>query len=171
MVVSKMIAAIAAAALLAGCEAKIGKSDEADAGANVSAAGKAEEGSFSINAPGFKMKLDIPESLANRASIDSDSDIVYPGAKMRGIHIEAEGDDGKDGVELSFTSPDTPAKVAGWYRDPARAEKFAITTDREEAGGYALAGTEADDGDPFTLTLQPLDGGGTDARLTLQDKN
>jgi hypothetical protein len=168
MVSPKAIAAVAALALLAACEARIGKDEQS--AETKSVAGKAEEGSFSIKVPGFNMKLDIPEGLANRAEIDSDSEIFYPGSKMRGIHIEAGEGEGRNGVELRFTNPDPPAKVASWYRSSDRSADFTIASAREEGGGYLLSGTQKDDGDPFVLQLRPA-GGGTDARLTFQDKN
>ena len=88
-----------------------------------------------------------------------------------GMHVNADGQgNARDKVELRFTSADAPDKVAAWYRDGARAETFAIASAVEKNGAYTLSGTEVEDGDPFTLQLAPR-GAGTDARLTLQDKN
>ena len=176
---------VAAAALLGACEARIGKnSDEEAAGpqgsasassggvAEPSAQAQAKEGQLSIDAPGFQMKLDIPKELANRAEIDSNSGILYPGSSLSGMHVEARKRSGAEQshVELRFTSSDAPAKVAAWYRDPARAAEFTIGTVRQNGAGYAIQGTEKGDGDPFDLTLNPR-GGGTEGVLRLRDRS
>ena len=173
MMAFRWIGAAAALALLGACEAKIGDGS-ADANsaapANVSAEGKAEEGQLSIKAPGFDLKLDIPTGVSNEAQIDSDSRIMYPGAKLAGMHVEATGKAGGDrsAVELRFTSPDAPAQVANWYRDPARADGFTLRSTAPEGAGWAIAGTDKENGDPFTVRLAPAAGGGTDGRLTLE---
>lgn len=169
---SKWMVVLAGAVALVACEASIGKHDEAKTDARgAGPEGKAEKGEFSIDMPAFKMKLDIPEALADRATVDSDSDIVYPGSKMSGIHVQGGNDHQSDGVELRFTSADAPAKVAAWYRDAARSDEFTIDSAREEQGGFVLEGKDKDDGDPFTVRLSPAGGGGTDARLTLTDRD
>lgn len=173
MTALKLLALIGASALLAACEAKIGKEaerSEANA-ATGSTAGKAEEGQFSIKAPGFDMKIDIPAGVTSHG--DSDSDLLYPGATLSGMHIEGStgGRDGKGnaGIELRFTSADAPEKVAAWYRDPARATGFSISGIRREGADYLISGTQKQDGDPFSLRLASRSGGGTEGRLTLTD--
>lgn len=176
---AKPLPILAAIALLAGCEAKIGK--DADQGAaaapanqtQVSAEGKAEAGQFSIKAPGLDLKLDIPDALQKRAAIDSDSEILYPGATLAGMHVEAGSEKGgrnESAVELRFTAGDAPAKVADWYRDPARKSGFAVTSVKQQGAGYVIAGTETGDGDPFTVHLDAALGGGTEGRLILRDR-
>ena len=178
MASTRVIAAAALLALLGGCEARIGE-DEAEANgaaaanvsaASVSAEGKAEEGRLSVNAPGFDLKLDIPTGIGNNADFDSDSELVYPGAKLSGMHIEAAGKGGGNdsAVEMRFASADAPAKVAAWYRDPARAGDFALGSARQEGEGWAMSGTAKESGDPFSLRLAPRAGGGTDGRLVLR---
>lgn len=165
----RVLAGVAATLLLAGCEARVGK-EATDADWAAAPEGKAEEGSFSIDVPGFEMKLDLPESFANQAEMDSDSEIVYPGSKMSGIHIAADRDERQRGVELRFTSPDAPAKVAEWYRSGDRSDHFTIGAVRQEGGGYTLSAKDVDDGDPMTVSLRPA-GGGTLGRIVLRDVN
>lgn len=175
----KPLPILSALALLAGCEAKIRK----DAGqgntaspadqAQVSAEGKSEAGQFSVKAPGLDLKLDIPDALQKRASMDSDSEILYPGATLAGMHVEAGSEKSgrnESAVELRFTTNDAPAKVAGWYRDPARKGGFAVTSARQQGASYVIAGTEKGDGDPFTVHLDAASGGGTEGRLILRDQ-
>lgn len=170
-----LLALICASALLAACEAKIGKEagkDRAE-GSPASTEGKAEEGQFSIKAPGFDMKIDIPAGVTSHA--DTDSDMLYPGATLSGMHIDGSkgGSDGKGnaGIELRFTTADAPDKVAAWYRDPARAGGFSIGGVRREGSDYLISGTQKQDGDPFALRLSPGSGGGTAGRLTLTDRS
>ena len=171
------IIALVALIGLAACEARIGKEDEAaenvTSAAPVSAEGKAEEGQFSIDAPGFDLKFEIPSGMAERAEVDADSEIVYPGSKLSGMHVEAGAEvQGQEnsGVELRFTSPDDPATVAAWYRDPARAGSFTVSSARQEGGAYVLEGVQAREQDPFKVRISPRAGGGSDARLLLSQR-
>ncbi len=177
MPAAKPLALICALALLSACEAKLGK--EADKGEPAqgkselaSAEGKAEDGQFSIKAPGLDMKIDIPAGVTSHG--DSDSDVLYPGSTLSGMHIEGARGGGESkgnaAIELRFTTPDAPEKVAAWYRDPARASGFAVSGIRREEGGFLISGTEKKDGDAFTLRLSPK-GVGTEGRLTLTDRS
>jgi hypothetical protein len=178
MAAAKPLTLICALAFLSACEAKIGKeADKGDAAAKgetkaAAAEGKAQEGQFSIKAPGFDMKIDIPAGVTSHG--DSDSDMLYPGATLSGMHIEGSkgGADGKGdaGIELRFTTPDAPKRVAAWYRDSARATAFSIASAKQEGAVYVISGVEKADGDPFTLRLGARDGGGTEGRLTLADR-
>ncbi len=181
MPAAKPLALIAALALVSACEARFGKEADKDESpakqaaeqAGAAAEGKSKEGEFSINAPGFDMKIDIPTGMTSHA--DSDSDVLYPGATLSGMHIEGSRDGAKSksnaGIELRFTTPDAPDKVAAWYRDPARASGFTITSARRDGADLVIAGAEKQDGDPFTLRLSARPGGGTDGRLTLSDRS
>ena len=173
----RSILLLAACALVGACEAKVGKpadgkAAKGDESAAAPAEGKSKEGEFSIKAPGFDMKIDIPAGVTSRG--ESDSDLLYPGSTLSGMHVEAGKDSakgkGSGGVELRFTTADSADKVAAWYRDPARASGFSIVGQRQEGGALVISGTEKDGGDPFTLRLSPRGGGGTEGRLTLTDR-
>jgi hypothetical protein len=178
MVFSKLPVLLAAFALVTACEGRIGKNGETgsvEAGGSAtasSASGKSEEGKLSIKAPGFDMKINIPEGLADQT--DTDSELIYPGASLGGMHIEAGSEKaGKrnSGVELRFTSSDPIQKVEAWYRDPARAGGFSTASTSREGGAIVISGTQKSDGDPFNLRLSPTPAGGTEGRLTLTDRN
>ncbi|MGQ0558639.1 MAG: hypothetical protein ACT4OE_03505 [Sphingosinicella sp.] len=166
-----VVAAAASALLLAACEARFGN-DAAPVAANASAAGKAQQGRMTIEAPGFSLKVAIPEGLRAQASFGEGDGMMYPGATFGGIHVQGRpARDGRDGggeVELRFDTSDAPDRVLAWYRDPARREHLTVRSARRQGQGYVLAGTGEDDGQ-FTLTLSPRAGGGTDARLVLTD--
>jgi hypothetical protein len=162
---------LGAMAILAACEMKIGKDEEGGAKAQQQAAsdepaaGKAEAGKFSVKGPGFDMKINLPQGVAET---DGANDLFYPGAEISGLHIEAAKP--SSGVELRFTSADAPAKVAAWYRDPARATGFQIGSEKQEGDAITIAGTQKSDGDPFSVRLSPAGDGGTEGRLTLSDR-
>ena len=179
MAAARTLTLILMLGLLPGCEPpagkEAGKSEIAqnDGPSPGGAEGKAKEGQFSIEAPGVEMKIDIPSGVTSHGN--SDSDLLYPGSTLSGMHIEgrrgsAEGK-GNAGIELRFTTKEAPEKVAAWYRDPARSTGFTINSVRREAGAILIAGAEKEDGDPFSLRLAEASGGGTEGRLTLSDRN
>jgi len=172
MTVSKLAPALAAAALLVACEARIGN-DAPAVDENATAAGRAEEGRFTIEAPGFNMSVSIPEGIRARADMDDSDGLIYPGSTFAGMHVQGgrEGADGdRDGeVELRFSTGDAPGQVVAWYRDPARGNDFTVQAAQPEAGGFTVSGTGRGDGDRFTLRIAPRAGGGTEARLLLSD--
>lgn len=162
-----------AVALLAACEADVEPRQEAapvEAAAQraeAPAEGKAEDGRLSMKGPGFDFKIDIPQGVKG----EGDNDLLYPGATLKGMHIEAGEAKGKaaaSGVELRFTSADAPDKVAAWYRGPARRESFSVASAAREGDALILRGTEKG-GEPFTVRLSPS-GSGTEGRLTLTDR-
>jgi hypothetical protein len=177
MLRSKLFILLGGLALLAACDAKIGKdegeSQGATEGAGPAAEGKAEEGRLSIKGPGFDLKIAIPKGAADRAEVDSDSGLLYPGAALSGMHIEAGGSHAsgkkKSGVELRFTSADTPDKLVAWYRDPARAGDFSVSSAAREGPSFVISGNQKSDGDGFKVRLSPGNGGGTEGRLTLNE--
>ncbi len=173
---SKTMSLIAAAATLAACDVKFGDHDKgANATGNVSAAGKSEEGQLSVSAPGFEMKMNIPESIRAEAGMDNDNGLIYPNAQFSGIHVEggrAGGQNGSDGeVELRFTSNDAPDAIARWYADPARAPNFAVGQSGRDGADFLVAGTTKENEGQFRVRLSPKSGGGTDGRVVLSDRN
>jgi hypothetical protein len=161
-----------AAALLGACEVSVNRNgDKAEGDGNAAAQGAVRDGEISIDTPGFDMKVDIPDAI--RSEISGDSDIVYPGSTVSGLNVTANSDNGKgrSSVRMRFTSPDAPDKVAAWYREPARAATFTGVSVQQEGTGYRISGTNAGGGDPFNLLLSPAPAGGTQAELTLQDRN
>ena len=165
---AKLIPILGVLALSAACDAQGGE-DGGQAGAgNVSAEGKAAENTFSIKAPGVDIKVDIPASARDDMNADGDSDLLYPGAALGGVHIE--GGKGGGAVELRFSSADAPDKLFAWYRDPARTE-FSIEKAEPEGNGFVLNGRDKDGGDPFKIRLAPKSGGGTDGTLSVADSN
>jgi hypothetical protein len=167
---TKLIAILAALGLTA-CDVETRKHSDSDGGnaseGNVSAEGRAEENMVTIEAPGVDIKVKIPEGVRNRAEVDSDSDLLYPGSTMGGVHIQA-GNDDKGAVEIRFSNPASPEKVAAWYRETARTG-FKIDSETREGDGTVFNGHETDDNSRFKLRLSPKAGGGTDGVLSVQE--
>jgi len=168
---TKMMALLLGASVLAaGCEARIGNGHaETDGNDQASAEGKAEEGQIAFSAPGFDVKMNVP---LDRAETDDQGKILYPGSKVTGLYIAAHPDakSGSDGeVELRFATPDPPEKVAAWYRDPARAENFTLSSEGKEGNSFLLTGTEKGEQQGFRLRLEAK-GAGTDGRLVVRDR-
>ena len=177
---AKLHLIVAGTAFLVACDAEVGTGEQtaaveaAAAQSASSVTGKSEEGKLSIKAPGFDMKINIPKGIADRSELNGDDQLVYPGAALGGMHIEAGSEAGgnrRSGVELRFTTREPLDKVAAWYLDPARASGFSIKKNNREAGATIITGTQKSDGDPFSLRLSPAPAGGTEGRLTLTDAN
>ena len=166
-----LVPAAAAALALTACEARFG--NDARPSGNGSAENRAEEGQVSISAPGVEMKIDVPEGIRREMHMNDDSGLIYPGARMSGVHVEGGRERGKsDGeVELRFNSADAPDAVARWYQDPARASDFTIASAGREGPAYLFAGTKKDGDGRFRIRLAPRQGGGTDGRVLLSDSD
>jgi hypothetical protein len=170
----RLWAGAASLALLGACEAKVGPSADnasADGNAQSSAEGRAEEGKVRIDTPGFDLTINVPKEAMRTGHADGDSGPLYPGASIGGVHVAGGAGGGEGEVEMRFTTLDAPEKVAAWYRDPARADRFSLTDAGREGNGFVLAGTEKDGGDRFRVRLAPASGGGTDGRLTVSSNN
>lgn len=164
---------VAAAALLSACEARVGGEDEAANGGSADSGtveGSSEEGTFSLDLPGFEMKVDIPEGLQEQARIDGNGDLLPPGATFRGMHVRGE-ERGESGVEMRFSDARAPAELAAWYRSEGTGRDYTITSAREEGDGFVLAGETRQDRDTFTIRLAPRAGGGTDGTLAIVDRS
>lgn len=169
MSIARGISAAVLVGLLGACEARP-TAEETTMNSAEPAAGKAEKGQFSLKGPGFDLKIAMPEGVKDQPDTDGDNDLLYPGASIRGMHIETRQSDGaapNSGVELRFDAAAAPEEVAAWYRDPARAQRFEVAATSREGDALVLSGRQKSDGDPFSLRLSPNGSGGTDGRLTL----
>jgi len=150
-----LIAAGAAATALTGCGAPA--ENEAAANRNAVAEGKAENGQLTVRAQGVDLKIDLPPPLRRMAGDDGNRAFVYP---------RAAGGARAEGGVIAFHSDDALETVARWYRDPARAARFSVTTDERQGPAIVIAGT-ARNGDGLAVRLAPGAGGGTDGRVVV----
>lgn len=113
-------------------------------------------GQMAIRAPGFEGAIKLPKIDIDAEDFDINGVYLYPGSKITNLNVEAQeqaGTQDKGEVQVTFTSPASPAAVQTWFRDRMTAKGFKV-----EADGTGLKGT-TDEGDPFTLALAP-DGDG-----------
>lgn len=133
---------IAATALaLTGCGSGAGNDS-----ANAISSGRTENGQLTARVQGVDLKVNLPPPLRR---LTEDDDFVYPGARS----VRGPGQ--------RFHSDDPPETVAGWYRDPARANRFTVAAASREGAAWVLTGT-ARGGDGFSVRLTPGGAGGTD---------
>jgi hypothetical protein len=150
--------------------------DAAGAAGNQSqtAAGKAEDGRLTVKAPGIDMSINIPEELRSAATADADTKIIPPGATIGGLHVQGQPGSGGNGggeVEMTFTAAQPPEQVAAWYRDPARAADFAVSSAARQGNEIVIAANPKSDGEAFTVRLRGGANGGTEARLVISERN
>ena len=157
-------------ALLAGCEVKVGKDDasvKAGDEGNVAIAADGDHG-ISIKVPGFEGKMNIPGVELGGDTMDIDGIKLYPGSTLHGINVTDRKGAGNGAVDMRFTSPAAPDKVADYYAAAARDKGFtAINV--AKAGGTATLTATNPDGDPMTITMAP-DKAGTTGRILIKDK-
>ena len=169
---ARYLPALAAVVLLAACDVKIGN-EAGNVSENASAAGRAQGGRVTIEAPGFNMSMDIPKGALADTKIDDDR-VIYPGSQFGGVHVQGRpgrnGEEGSGQVELRFTTGDAADRVVAWYRDPARHDDIVVASAERQGDGFHLSGTAGDERKPFDLRITPQSGGGTEARLLLSDR-
>src|SRR4051812_18576297 len=161
------VAAIAGVALLCGCGAPDDDDNLLAGNQAVSAEGKAQEGKISVKAPGVDISFSVPKELTVDAKAGKDNKLLYPEATLSGIAFAAGEKDNQKGdtdFEVRFKAPDPLDKVAAWYRDPARAEGFRLTSETREGAQIVFAGVQRDK-HPFKVTLGPGAAGGTEGRV------
>ena len=161
--------------LLAACEMKVGKDDRdkdmasVKVGADGNVAITADEGAdgVSLSVPGFEGKMKIPGMELSGDDMDIDGIKLYPGSKLSGINITDQKGPGNGLVDMGFTSPATPDKVAAHFAAGARARDF---TDIKvtNAGGKTTLTAKNPDGDDFAITMQPVELG-TSGRILIRD--
>jgi hypothetical protein len=167
-----MLPLAACITLLGACEARFGN-DAGEVAENATAAGRAQDGRLTIEAPGFNLSVQIPEGVRSEGGFGEDEGLIYPGASFGGIHVQGtpDGANGDGEVELRFSTSDAVDRVVGWYRDPARNADFTVQSVRQEGPAFVVSGTGQGEGNSFALNVTPRPGGGTEARLVLSDRS
>jgi hypothetical protein len=164
MTMLKLAPLFAAALLASACDVHIGNDANGTQSVDLNAPGNGQDGRVTIRTPGFNMSVDVPESVRAEMHADSTDGFLYPGATVGGVHVDAN--EGNGTVDIAFSSPDSSALVANWYRDPARGSDVHIASAARNGAAYVIAGTRRDD-QHFEVRLTPRNGGGVDGRLVL----
>ena len=138
----------ASALALSGCSGSGG-----DNAANASISGRTENGQLTARVQGVDLKVNLPGPI--RRMTESD-DLLPPRARtVRG-----------GGPGQRFPSDDPIEQVAGWYRDPARANRFEIAASVRNDADWVLTG-HARSGDAFSVRLTSPASGGTDGTVVV----
>lgn len=142
----------ASALALSGCGG--GGNERANA-ANAMPPSKTENGQLTVRAQGVDLKINLPPPIRR---MTEDNDFLYPRARS----ARGEGQ--------RFHSDDPPETVAAWYRAPARAGQFSITSVSRDGPAIVLTGT-ARGGGALNVRLAPGASGGTDGILVVTTAN
>jgi hypothetical protein len=143
----------ASALALSGC----GTGDGNDSANAANAMPSTDNGQLTVRAQGVDLKINLPPPIRRMAE---DNGLLYPRARA----VRGPGDGQR------FHSSDAPDRVAGWYRDPARANRFSIATVDREGPATILTGSMRG-GDAIRVRLTPGAEGGTDGLVIVTAAN
>ncbi len=134
--------------------------------ARSSATSSSTASSLGIDTDKFKANLEIPGLSFGSDDMDLDGMKLYPGSKVKGVHVKANDHDGdkKGSVTMDFTSPAAPSAVADHMKTQAQKAGFTVSS----ASATGLSGTKVDgtEANSFTVTLNP-DGDATVGQMTM----
>ncbi len=139
------------------------KSDDGD---DVQIKADGETGKVAVKIPGFEGKMTLPKMMLDHSNFDIDGVKLYPGSKVTNVNVNANdsGDHDSAKVNVTFTSPADPAKVAAYFR-----QAFADEDIKVAGNDASLAGTTSD-GNPFTIALTPGVAGQTAGTVAIDAK-
>lgn len=145
--------ALAAAALLGGCDRKGDGTSVTINAADGNMVGHVDgrSGEIKLALPGFTGEFKLPKVKMDADNFDLNGVHLYPGSTIGAINLNGDKGDGRssDGqLQLHFTSPADAATVRGWFQQRLEKAGFTLHTD-----GNGLAGT-TDENKPFRLDLK-----------------
>ena len=166
-----MLGATVAMLLLGGCGPK-GKDDardgdrsvRVDAGGNVSIS---DGDGLSIETPGFGGKLGIKGMKLGGEDMEIDGMKLYPGTALSAIDVVDKAGPDNGLVEMRFTGPGTPDRMAAYYADAGKAAGFRDIAVKRAGGGATFAAVKEDD-DRVTIEIVPA-AGGSAGTIRIQD--
>ena len=162
--------------LLAACSVKVGKDDadantasvKVDEDGNVAITANDGAGGVALSVPGFEGKMKIPGMKLGGGNMDIDGMKLYPGSELSAINVTDREGPNNGVVDMRFTAPATPDKVAAYYAAAARDKDFSdikVTND----GGKAVFSAKKADGDDLTISMDPGTGGSSTGRILIKD--
>jgi hypothetical protein len=121
----------------------------------IKASSDGKTGEVAIDLPGFKANIAMPKINLDADNFDIDGVKLYPGSKVTSMKVEAlSGKKDNGNVRISFDAPAAPDVVKAWFLEEISGNKKLTVS----ATATGLTGTN-EDGDPFTLDLQPGEAG------------
>ncbi len=160
--------------VLAGCKMEVNADDTGNTasvkvGEDGNVAITASEGAdgVSLSVPGFEGKMKIPGMELGGGNMDIAGMKPYPGSKLNGINVTDQKGPNNGVVDMRFTSPGTPDKVAAYYAGAAREGDFSgINVVSKD--GKAIVTANKPGGDDLTITIDPAPGGSA-SRILIKD--
>ena len=126
-----------------------------------------QKSAISVSLPGFGAKMNVPGIELGGDNMDIDGMKLYPGTEVKGINVTDQKGPGNSRVEMRFTSPASPDKVAAYYASAARDEDFSDINVVNKDGGATLTAKKSD-GDDVTITMAPAAGGATSGQILIR---
>lgn len=151
------------AAALAGCGHKSPEpvSRTTDIASSTSAAPPAPAPhSLSIDAPGLKASLSLPNVSLPGSHSDIDGMKLYPGTEITGMAVAGAGETG--GVTMRYAAPADPQKVLAFYRDAAPKAGFKLGV-RAGNAVHATKGARTS----VAITAMPAPNGGSAGTISV----
>jgi hypothetical protein len=161
--------------LLAGCSVEAGNDDSGNGMASLKVG---EDGNVSITAtdgadgvsvsiPGFDAKLKVPGVELGGDDMDIDGMKLYPGSEVKGINVTDQKGAGNSRVEMRFTSPATPDKIAAYFEAAARDQGFTEVKVANSDGAATFTAKQTD-GDDVTIVMNRAAGGTTAGQILIR---
>jgi hypothetical protein len=111
-----------------------------------------------VNIPGLDLGGD---------HMDIDGMKLFPGTKLGAINVTDRGGPNNGAVDMRFTSPAAPDKVAAYYQAAAGENGFT-NVKLAASGPKSVLTANKSDGDKLTITMEPGEGG-TAGLIQLRD--
>jgi hypothetical protein len=161
-------------ALLGGCELKVRDdardgAKDGDASVSIGADGNVaiSENGLSIKTPGFAGKIDIAGMKLGGDTMEVAGMKLYPGTELVAINVVDKAGPDNGLVDMRFTSPAAPDKVAAYYAQASRDAGFRDIAVRKQ-GDKALFSAIKEDSDRVTIEIAPA-AKGSAGHIRVQD--
>ena len=136
--------------------------DDSSSGSSSSSStsSSAGNGKLSLKSDGINIDIDIPKAALEKGR---NSDDLYPGSKITGVNVTSNSADLKNSgvVNIKFTAPDSPEKVAEWF-----AKKFEDEGGSASRDGTNVSGQTGDEQD-YDLSVN-ANGNGSNGVLVIK---
>jgi hypothetical protein len=99
--------------------------------------------------------------------MDIDGMKLYPGSEVKGINVTDQKGAGNSRVEMRFTSPATPDKIAAYFEAAARDQGFTEVKVANSDGAATFTAKQTD-GDDVTIVMNRAAGGTTAGQILIR---
>ncbi|MGL5838887.1 MAG: hypothetical protein ACRCY3_10345 [Sphingorhabdus sp.] len=135
-------------------------------GSKVAISADGDTGKVGVKIPGFDANVRLPKKLLDSSEFDIDGVKLYPGSTVETINVKADETAAKGSqanVQIGFSSPAEPAKVADWLKGEFKKQSITIAGDTDTLTG------KSKDGEAFTIELAAAEGGKTSGTVAIRE--